>query len=59
MGRGIEIAPPCGLAPAGRIAFARISAAGRAFAIENEIDGEAIRLSLRRRDREGVDQHGP
>ena len=46
MRRGVEIAPPCGLAPAGWIAVARIATAGRALAIENEIDGEAIRPSL-------------
>ncbi len=46
MGGGIEIAPPCGPAPARRIAVARIPAACRAFAIEDEIDGKAIRLSF-------------
>src|SRR5271165_1031158 len=46
VGGGIEIAPPCGPAPARRITVARIAAACRALAIEDEIDGQAIRLSF-------------
>ena len=46
MGGGIEITPPCGPAPARRVTGARIPAAGRALAIEDEIDGKAIRLSF-------------
>ena len=46
VGGGMEIAPPCGPAPARRITVARIAAACRAFAIEDEIDGQSIRLSF-------------
>jgi len=46
MGGGIEIAPPCGPAPARRITVPRIAAACCALAIEDEIDGQAIRLSF-------------
>src|SRR5271166_816301 len=44
MGGGIEITPPCGLVPARRVTVARITAACCAFAIEDEIDGKAIRF---------------
>src|SRR5208283_4769608 len=50
MDGGVEIAPPCGLVPARRVTVARVAAARRALAIEDEIDGKAIRL--------GFQEHG-
>ena len=47
MGGGIEIAPPCGpCSSASDHRHAGIAAACRALAIEDEINGKAIRLSL-------------
>ena len=46
VGGGVEVAPPCGLAPSRRVAVAWVSAACGAFAFEDEVGCEASGLGL-------------